>query len=61
MQQAGVTIGSGAVESLVKQINRRLKISGAQWSAHNVPQGLKHRSAYLNGDFTRSQPWLRVG
>ncbi|WP_181314519.1 hypothetical protein [Phormidesmis priestleyi] len=45
----------------MKQINRRLKISGAQWSAHNVPQGLKHRSAYLNGDFTRSQPWLRVG
>jgi hypothetical protein len=48
----GVTIGSGAVESAVKQINRRLKISGAQWGATNVPQVLKHRCAYLNGRFT---------
>lgn len=41
-------IGSGAVESTVKQIDRRLKISGAQWKKENVPQVLKHRCAYLN-------------
>ena len=41
-------IGSGAVESTVKQIDRRLKISGAQWKSENVPQVLKHRFAYLN-------------
>ena len=42
------SIGSGAVESTVKQIDRRLKISGAQWKEENVPQVLKHRCAYLN-------------
>ncbi len=52
LKQAGVPIGSGAVESAVKQISRRLKISGAQWKVENVSQVLKHRSAYLNGDFT---------
>ena len=56
LQQAGITIGSGAVESAVKQLNRRLKISGAQWKVQNVAQVLKHRSAYLNGDFTRPYP-----
>lgn len=42
------SIGSGAVESTVKQIARRLKISGAQWLAKNVNQMLKLRCAYLN-------------
>lgn len=42
-------IGSGAVESSIKQINRRVKISGAQWKEENVPQVLAHRCAYLNG------------
>jgi hypothetical protein len=42
------SIGSGAVESTVKQIDRRLKISGAQWNKENIPQVLKHRCAYLN-------------
>ncbi|NEO96721.1 MAG: ISKra4 family transposase, partial [Moorea sp. SIO3G5] len=42
------SIASGAVESTVKQIDRRLKISGAQWNSENVPQVLKHRCAYLN-------------
>jgi hypothetical protein len=41
-------IASGAVESTVKQIDRRLKISGAQWKKENVSQVLKHRCAYLN-------------
>ena len=42
------SIGSGAVESAVKQIDRRTKISGAQWKKENVPQVLAHRCAYLN-------------
>ncbi len=40
------SIGSGAVESAVKQIDRRTKISGAQWNIENVPQVLAHRCAY---------------
>ncbi len=43
------SIGSGAIESTVKQIDRRTKISGAQWNIKNVPQVLAHRCAYLNG------------
>jgi hypothetical protein len=43
------SIGSGAVESAVKQVDRRTKISGAQWKRENVPQVLAHRCAYLNG------------
>ena len=49
-----LSIGSGAVESVVKQIGRRVKLSGAQWDSDNVPQVLKHRCAYLNGYFTIS-------
>ena len=41
-------IASGAVESTVKQIDRRLKISGAQLKAENISQVLQHRCAYLN-------------
>lgn len=43
------SIGSGAVESAIKQIDRRTQISGAQWNIENVPQVLAHRCAYLNG------------
>jgi hypothetical protein len=39
-------------ESAVKQIDRRLQISGAQWKQENVPQVLGHRCAYLNGLIT---------
>ena len=46
------SIGSGAVESGVKQIDRRLKISGAQWKSENVNQVLQLRCAYLNGLLT---------
>lgn len=42
-------IGSGAVESAVKQIDRRLKISGAQWKRENVTAMLQLPCAYLNG------------
>jgi hypothetical protein len=43
------SIGSGSIESTIKQIDRRTKISGAQWKTENVPQVLAHRCAYLNG------------
>lgn len=46
------SIGSGVVESTIKQIGRRIQISGAQWKAQNVPQVLAHPSAYLNGLFS---------
>jgi hypothetical protein len=43
------SIGSGAVASAIKQIGRRVQLSGAQWNRENVPQVLAHRCAYLNG------------
>jgi hypothetical protein len=49
LKAEGVSIGSGAVESSIKQMGRRIKISGAQWKCENVPQVLRHRAAYLNG------------
>ncbi|MFN9240296.1 MAG: hypothetical protein ACK6DE_10460 [Pseudanabaena sp.] len=51
LQKQGLTIGSGSVESTIKQIGRRVKISGAQWHRNNVAQVLKHRCAYLIGYF----------
>lgn len=51
-QAEGISIGSGEVESLIKQIGRRVKISGAQWHSDNVQQVLLHRCAYLNGMFS---------
>ena len=51
-QAEGISIGSGEVESTIKQIGRRVKISGAQWHEDNVPQVLLHRCAYLNGHFS---------
>ena len=44
-----IPIGSGAVESAVKQLDRRLKLSGAQWKPENVNQVLALRCSYLNG------------
>jgi len=43
------SIGSGAVESAVKQIGRRLQISGARWNIASVNAILNLRCAYLNG------------
>lgn len=43
------SIGSGAVESAVKQIARRLQISGARWNSASVNAMLSLRCAYLNG------------
>lgn len=47
----GITIGSGEIESGIKQIAARVKLTGAQWNEENVPQVLNHRCAYLNGEF----------
>lgn len=52
-QAEGISIGSGAIESTVKQIGRRIKLSGAQWQKDNVPQVLQQRTAYLNGQFSK--------
>ena len=49
-QSKGICIGSGNVESKIKQIGARMKIVGEQWKADNIPQYLKLRCAYLNGD-----------
>ena len=51
-QLEGLSIGSGAIESGIKQIAARVKLTGAQWKADNVPQVLRHRCAYLNGQFS---------
>lgn len=51
-QAEGISIGSGTIESTVKQIGARIKLSGAQWKAENVPQVLLHRCAYLNRQFS---------
>ena len=48
IQSKGITIGSGAVESTIKQIGKRIKISGAQCNRNNIAQVLKHHCAYLN-------------
>ena len=42
-----------AVESAIKQIGRRVQISGAQWKADNVTQVLAQRTAYLSGLYSR--------
>lgn len=51
-QAEGISIGSGTIESTVKQMGARIKLSGAQWKVENVPQVLLHRCAYLNGLFS---------
>jgi hypothetical protein len=45
------SIGSGAVESGVKQISQRIKLTGAQWKKEDVNKILQLRCAYLNGKF----------
>ena len=50
-QSLGYAIGSGSVESTVKRIGARVKLSGAQWLPQSVSKILRLRCAYLNGDF----------
>ncbi|WP_144053708.1 hypothetical protein [Baaleninema simplex] len=47
-QENGQVIGSGEVESTIKRIGLRMKISGAQWNRENVNPMLRLRCAYLN-------------
>jgi hypothetical protein len=47
-QRLGLPIGSGAVESSIKQIGARVKIAGARWKRDNVGRILTLRCAYLN-------------
>lgn len=51
-QWEGISIGSGEIESGIKQIAARVKLTGAQWEEQNIQQVLKHRCAYLNGQFS---------
>jgi hypothetical protein len=47
-QKLAIPIGSGSVESKIKQIGTRIKISGAMWKRENVSRILRLRCAYLN-------------
>jgi hypothetical protein len=47
-QKLGIPIGSGDVESKIKQVGARVKLSGARWNRENVPRILRLRCAYLN-------------
>lgn len=55
-QRLGLSIGSGTVESTIKQIAARVKITGALWKRENVPRVLRLRCAYLNNDPCLSIP-----
>ena len=48
-QEQGLPIGSGSVESTIKQIDARLQLPGAWWNPENVNPMLDLRCAYLNG------------
>jgi hypothetical protein len=51
-QAEGSPIGSGAVESSIKQIDHRMKLTGAQWKSQNVPRALSVRCAYLKAQLS---------
>jgi hypothetical protein len=46
------SIGSGTVESTIKRIGSRVKLSGAQWNMESVASILSLRCAYLNGQLS---------
>jgi hypothetical protein len=47
------SLGSRAIESGIKQIGKRVKLSGAQWKNENISSILSLRCAYLNGVLSR--------
>lgn len=47
-QADGLPIGSGDVESSIKRIGERIKITGASWKTENASTILRLRTAYLN-------------
>ena len=55
-QGLGLAIGSGGVESTIKRIAARVKLTGAQWLPGSVARILRLRCAYLNGAFQLSAP-----
>ncbi len=60
LQSEGIPIGSGAIESLVKRIDRRVQLLGTQsnskkWNSKNLPQVLRQRSAYT------ATGWVQFG
>jgi len=46
------SLGSGTVESTIKRIGLRVKLSGAQWNIESVSSILSLRCAYLNGQLS---------
>lgn len=50
-REEGFPIGSGTVESGVKQFKQRLSGSGMRWNADNADRMLVIRAAVLGGDF----------
>ena len=46
------SIGSGTVESTIKRIGLRVKLSGAQWNIGSVSSILSLRCAYFNGQLS---------
>ena len=54
-QKYGIEIGSGRIESTIKQIGARVKIAGAIWNKENVGKILRLRCAYLN-----NSPYLSI-
>jgi hypothetical protein len=50
-QYEGITIGSGAVESSIKQFNNRLNLTGARWKLKGLKRMLLARAKFLNRAF----------
>ena len=50
-QEAGLPIGSGSVESEVKQFKHRLTAPGMRWSRPGVERMIPIRPAVLDGSF----------
>ena len=51
-QRRGYPIGSGRIESAVKQVlQQRCKQTGMRWKATHLDQMLAAKCAYLNGDW----------
>jgi hypothetical protein len=55
-QEAGLPIGSGSVESEVKQFKQRLAAPGMRWSRPGVERMIPLRAAVLDGSFDRRWP-----
>ena len=51
-QLEGLPVGSGPVESIIKQIDTRLQVTGAKWKSENIPKILALRRSYLNQQLT---------